>query len=66
MKDRYNIAITILGILLIVSIILGWLLFAITEDLKATANGYKSDRDICERQYEELVDNYNRLLEEKA
>lgn len=62
MKDRYTFIITILGVLLIVSIILGWLLFAITEDLKATANGYKSDRDICEREYEELVENYQRLL----
>lgn len=62
MKDRYILTITVLGILLIVSIVLGWLLFRITDDLRITANTYKNDKNICEREYEELVENYQRLL----
>lgn len=33
----------------------------IINDLVATANGYKSDRNICRREYEELTNNYEKL-----
>lgn len=56
-----NKTITILGILLFISIFLGFILFEITNDLTATANGYKSDRDICRRELEELTDEYDKL-----
>lgn len=58
MKDRYVI---ILGILLFLSMFFGYLLFEITNDLTATANIYKSDRDICERQYKELTKRFEKL-----
>lgn len=61
MKDRYVLTITVLCILLFLSLFFGYLLFEISNDLKATANGYKSDRDICRREYEELAENYEKL-----
>ena len=65
MKDRYVLTITVLCILLLLSIFFGYLLFEVSNDLTATANGYKSDRDICRREYEELIENYERVLNEK-
>lgn len=65
MKDRYILTITVLCVLLFLSIFFGYLLFEVSNDLTATANGYKSDRDICRREYEELIENYERVLNEK-
>jgi hypothetical protein len=62
MKDRYVLILTFLGALLIIIMILGFILFRITDDLRITANTYKNDKNICEREYEELVENYQRLL----
>ena len=61
MKDKYII--TTLGAMLFISIVIGIILFEICNDLVATANGYKSDRDICRRDYEEITSNYERLEE---
>lgn len=61
MKDRYVLTITVLCILLFLSLFFGYLLFEISNDLKATANGYESDRNICRREYEELAENYEKL-----
>ena len=63
MKDKYII--TTLGAMLFVSVVIGFILFELCNDLRATANGYKSDRDICRREYEELIENYERVLNEK-
>lgn len=63
MKDKYII--TTLGTMLFVSVVIGIILFELCNDLRATANGYKSDRDICRREYEDLTDNYKRLEENK-
>ena len=65
MKDKYILTITVLCVLLFLSIFFGYLLFEVSNDLTATANGYKSDRDICRREYEELIENYERVLNEK-
>lgn len=59
MKDKYIIA--ILGTMLFISVVIGIILFGLCNDLRATANGYKSDRDICRRESEELIDNYEKL-----
>ena len=59
MKDKYII--TTLGAMLFVSVVIGFILFELCNDLKATANGYKSDRDICRRDYEEITNNYEKL-----
>lgn len=59
MKDKYII--TTLGAMLFVSVVIGFILFELCNDLKATANGYESDRNICRREYEELVENYEKL-----
>ena len=59
MKDKYII--TILGTMLFISVVIGFILFALCNDLRATANGYKSDRNICRRDYEEITNNYEKL-----
>lgn len=59
MKDKYII--TILGTMLFISAVIGIILFELCNDLRATANGYKSDRDICRRDYEEVINNYEKL-----
>lgn len=59
MKDKYII--TTLGAMLFVSVVIGIILFELCNDLVATANGYKSDRDICRRDYEEITSNYEKL-----
>jgi hypothetical protein len=63
MKDKYII--TTLGAMLFISAVIGFILFELCNDLRATANGYESDRNICRREYEELVENYERVLNEK-
>lgn len=59
MKDKYII--TTLGAMLFISVVIGVILFELCNDLRATANGYKSDRDICRRDYEEITNNYEKL-----
>lgn len=59
MKDKYII--TTLGAMLFVSVVIGFILFELCNDLTATANGYKSDRNICRREYEEITNNYEKL-----
>lgn len=63
MKDKYII--TTLGTMLFISVVIGFILFELCNDLVATANGYKSDRDICRMEKEELIDSYIKL-EEKS
>lgn len=63
MKDKYII--TTLGAMLFVSVVIGFILFELCNDLRATANGYKSDRNICKRQLEEITDSYIKI-EEKS
>ncbi len=52
MKDKYII--TTLGTMLFVSVVIGFILFELCNDLVATANGYKSDRNICRRELKEV------------
>lgn len=47
MKDKYII--TTLGTMLFITIAIGIILFELCNDLVATANGYKSDRDIIKK-----------------
>lgn len=61
MKDRYVLIITTLCILLFICFVLGFILIGMTNDLRATANGYESDRNICRREYEELTESYEKL-----
>lgn len=50
-----------LGTMLFISVVIGIILFELCNNLRATANGYKSDRDICRRDYEEITNNYEKL-----
>ena len=63
MKDKISV---ILGAMLFISVVIGIILFELCNDLVATANGYKSDRNICRRELEELTDNYKRLEEQSS
>lgn len=59
MKDKYII--TILGVMLFVSVVIGFILFELCNDLRATANGYKSDRNVCRMEKEEIEEEYYEL-----
>lgn len=61
MKEKYIT--TILGIMLFISLVIGFILFELCNDLKATANGYESDRNICRMEKEEIIDNFKKLEE---
>lgn len=61
-KNLYII--TTLSVLLVISAITIILAVNVINDLKATANGYKSDRDICRMDHKELIKNYYELEEE--
>lgn len=63
-EENYIFAITLLGSVLVGLLFLFLIGIEIINDLTATANGYKSDRDICRREYEELYRNYERLDKE--
>lgn len=52
MKDKYIV--TTLGVMLFISLVIGIILFELCNDLRATANGYKSDRNICRRELKEV------------
>lgn len=54
MKSKYII--TTLGTMLFITIAIGIILFELCNDLVATANGYKSDRDICRIELKEVKD----------
>lgn len=59
MKDKYII--TILGTMLFISAVIGIILFELCNDLRATANGYKSDRNVCRMQKQEIEEEYHEL-----
>lgn len=61
MKEKYITI--ILGIMLFISLVIGFILFELCNDLKATANGYESDRNICRMEKEEIIDNFKKLEE---
>lgn len=61
-KNLYII--TTLSVLLVISAITIILAVNVINDLKATANGYKSDRDICRMDHKKLIKNYYELEEE--
>jgi hypothetical protein len=58
-KDKYII--TILGTMLFISLVIGLILFELCNDLRATANGYKSDRNVCRMEKEEIEEEYHEL-----
>lgn len=61
MKDRYVLTIITLCILLFICFVLGFILFEITNDLRATANGYESDRNVCRMEKKEIEEEYHEL-----
>lgn len=59
MKNKYII--TTLGTMLFISIVIGIILFELCNDLRATANGYKSDRNVCRMEKQEMEEEYHEL-----
>lgn len=61
-KNLYII--TTLSVLLVIAVVTIILAINVINDLRATANGYKSDRDICRMDHKELIKNYYELEDE--
>ena len=60
-KDMIFIFVFIVALIEFLAIMLGK---GIINDLKATANGYKSDRNLCRSQLDSLTQDYERLQNE--
>ena len=65
MKDKSIIALVGIITYIVITSITIILFLNIIRDLKATVNGYKSDRNICRMEKEEIINNYE-MLEEKC
>lgn len=64
---RWNILFTYAVIVSVVVVIELGVIFLgvdIIDDLKATANGYESDRNLCRSQLDSLIQDYERLQNE--
>lgn len=59
--DEYLFAMTIEFVVIILSIIIISLGVDIINDLKATANGYESDRNLCRSQLDSLTQELERM-----
>ena len=64
MKDKYLVTITTLSVLLIISVVTIILAVSVINDLKLTAGMYKNSKEVCRMEYEELIDNYEKLEKE--
>lgn len=62
--DKYLFAMTIEFVVIILSIIIISLGVDIINDLKATANGYESDRNLCRSQLDNLTQELERMQNE--
>lgn len=62
MNYKIKVVLAIIG--LIINFLILFTLLNIINDLKITANGYKSDRDICRQDHKELIKNYYELEKE--
>ena len=64
MCDRYLSAMIVEFVVIILLIIVFSLSINVINDLKATANGYESDRNLCRSQLDSLTQDYERLQNE--
>ena len=64
MKDKYLVTITTLSVLLIISVVTIILAVSVINDLKLTSGMYKNSKEVCRMEYEELIDNYEKLEKE--
>lgn len=55
-NDKKEIAIAIFVVVSVISIFLNVLAVSIINDLTLTANGYKSDRNVCRMEIDEMVE----------
>lgn len=60
-KDMLFIFVFIVALIEFLAIVLGK---GLIDDLKATANGYESDRNLCRSQLDSLIQDYERLQNE--
>ena len=63
MKDKNIIALVGIITYIVITSIIIILFLNVIRDLKATVNGYKSDRNICRMEKEEIIDNFKKLEE---
>lgn len=64
-EDKYQIFITVLSIFAMLEALTIAIGVGVINDLVATANGYKSDRNLCRQELDSIKQDYERLSEEK-
>lgn len=64
-EDKYQIFITVLSIFAMLEAFTIGIGVGVINDLVATANGYKSDRNLCRQELDSIKQDYERLSEEK-
>lgn len=62
--DRYLSAMIVEFVVIVLFIIVFSLSINVINDLRATANGYESDRNLCRSQLDSLTQDYERLQNE--
>ena len=63
-EDKLWIALLIIFLIALFEAIFVVLSVGVINDLKATANGYESDRNLCRSQLDSLTQDYERLQNE--
>lgn len=64
MENKKEIAIALFIAIIIVQAIFVGLCIGTITDLTLTANGYKSDRNVCRQQLDSIMQDYERLQNE--
>lgn len=64
-EDKYQIFITVLSIFAMLEAFTIGIGIHVINDLVATANGYKSDRNLCRQELDSIKQDYERLQNEK-
>lgn len=64
MNNLKDILLAVLVFAIVIETFLITLGIGVINDLKATANGYESDRNLCRSQLDSLIQDYERLQNE--
>lgn len=63
--DKLKMTIALLATICFIQLIIAFINKGVIDDLVATTNGYKSDKNICKMQLEEFKRDYEILQNEK-
>ncbi|WP_288910780.1 hypothetical protein [uncultured Thomasclavelia sp.] len=64
MENKKEIAIALFIAIIIVQAVINGLCIDTINDLTLTSNGYKSDRNVCRKQLDSIMRDYERLQNE--